>query len=60
MRILSEEEARRFRNVLEETTGHEELGRLIAEAVAKGQKIVIDGTTIGNVKEASNDQEDEP
>ena len=43
MVILNPEEARRFRNALETTPGLEEIGKVIAKAMATGSTIMIDG-----------------
>ena len=42
MQILTPEEARSFRNTLEETPGLEAIGRVIAGAIATGSTILLD------------------
>lgn len=58
MRILTPEEARKFRDRLEDSQWAEGFGRVIAEQVAKGATIVINGRVIDGREVKQDDQKD--
>lgn len=58
MRILSPEEARKLRDRLEDSQWAESVGRVIAEQVAKGATIVINGRVIDGREVKQDDQKD--
>lgn len=53
-RILTPEEARIFRNTLEETPGLEAIGQVIAGAIAAGNTILLDGFHVDYSNPAKN------